>query len=693
MYDAYNSFGQDQGYWDVGLVHVWDNASQSLGSGRIFKIFSNLPVGVDIGNPTFSKTSSLRIAYEIFNHNTQQTTFFTHNLETGDSKAVWSNIYYSDLSLLAFPSFSSDDRQIAFTGELDDRTKVIATIPLEADKMTPSGNAASVVYGEAPLWYTSGRRDYIKPFAKFEANPTLGNAPLVVSFVDQSNNRPLTWAWEFEGGTPATSTEQNPIVRFSSPGSYEVKLAVTNPAGSDAETKLDYIKVNGSVRCDPPAGLSATDATSSTVTLDWPDNGDATSYFVQIRPAGTTNWTIAGEVTTSGAAVSELTACTEYQYQVRTICGGAESPFSPMQTFMTTGCQTTCSEPTGIRRDDPGYSHFIFYWDANSDIDDYTFRYRKKGAAEWFDFENWTGTDVVLANLEPCTDFEWQIRGRCQTEFSEWSPIQEVSTAGCSDDYCYSYGLAFSDWIQSVALENQRFESGRSFGYANLTGNTFTVDRGNTYAATLTPQTNGEAKTVFWKIWIDLNRDADFNDEGELLVAENGMNNSANTFLLNIPVNALPGGTRMRVSMSTTENDSPCSTGGNREVVDFTINILGSTAEAPEANFSADLISGTAPLTVRYTDQSTNSPESWTWQFEGGNPSSSTDKAPTVIYDVPGTYFAALSVANAGGSDTEIKSGYITVTESAAAPITDFVGTPASGGAPLEVSFTDFVRK
>ena len=688
MYDAFNSLGQDQGYWDVGLIKVWDNATQSLGNGQIFKLFSNLPVGVDIGNPTFSKTSSLRIAFEIFNHNSEQTTFYTYNLETGESEAIWSNIYYSDLSLLAFPSFSADDRQIAFAGETDDRTKVVAIIPLGTDKMTPDGNASSIVYGEAPLWYTSGRRDYIKPFAKFEANPTRGNAPLVVSFVDQSNNRPLTWSWEFDGGIPATSNQQNPTVRFSNPGSYEVKLVVTNPAGSDAETKLDYIKVSGTTRCDPPGGLSASDATSSTVTLDWPDNNDATAYFVQIRPAGSNQWTIAGEVTTSGAAVSELTACTEYEFQVRSICGGVESAFSPITTFVTTGCGTSCAEPTGIRSVEPGYSHFIFFWDANEDVDDYSIRYREKNTTAWLDFAGWTGSNVALANLEPCTEFEWQIRSRCQSEFSEWSPVQEIATGGCSDPYCYSYGLAFSDWIESVALADQRQESGRNFGYGNLTDNVFEAERGSTYTATLTPGTSGDAKTIYWKIWVDLNQDTDFNDDGELLVAESGPNDSGTTFLLNIPATALTGRTRMRVSLSATENDSPCSTGASREVEDYTLEIRGG-ATAPEANFTADLTSGIAPLTVSFTDQSTNSPESWTWEFAGGNPGTSTDKSPIVVYETPGTYFVALSVANAAGNDTEIKSGFITVTEAAAPPVSDFTGTPTLGSAPLEVSFRD----
>ncbi|HAA12357.1 MAG TPA: hypothetical protein DCE41_11910, partial [Cytophagales bacterium] len=51
-------------------------------------------------------------------------------------------------------------------------------------------------------------------------------------------------AWEFPGGTPATSTQQNPQVQYTEPGVYPVTLRATNDAGTDTLVRTDYITVN-----------------------------------------------------------------------------------------------------------------------------------------------------------------------------------------------------------------------------------------------------------------------------------------------------------------------------------------------------------------------------------------------------------------------------------------------------------------
>lgn len=61
-----------------------------------------------------------------------------------------------------------------------------------------------------------------------------------VRFVDNSyRSFPTTWSWTFEDGTPATSSERNPIVQFNSPGHKRVTLTVTNEHGSTSKTD-DY---------------------------------------------------------------------------------------------------------------------------------------------------------------------------------------------------------------------------------------------------------------------------------------------------------------------------------------------------------------------------------------------------------------------------------------------------------------------
>jgi gliding motility-associated-like protein len=89
------------------------------------------------------------------------------------------------------------------------------------------------------------------PVANFSASTTSGCAPLTVSFTDQSTGNPTSWNWQFGNGQ--LSTIKNPVVTFSQPGTYTIKLVVRNADGIDEEEKIDYITVFPS----PSASFSA----------------------------------------------------------------------------------------------------------------------------------------------------------------------------------------------------------------------------------------------------------------------------------------------------------------------------------------------------------------------------------------------------------------------------------------------------
>ncbi len=64
-----------------------------------------------------------------------------------------------------------------------------------------------------------------------------------VHFIDQSAGYPQTWTWTFEGGVPATSSEANPVITYSQPGVYAVKLVVTRTGSIDSLIRNDFIEV------------------------------------------------------------------------------------------------------------------------------------------------------------------------------------------------------------------------------------------------------------------------------------------------------------------------------------------------------------------------------------------------------------------------------------------------------------------
>lgn len=94
-------------------------------------------------------------------------------------------------------------------------------------------------------------------------------------------------------------------------------------------------------------------------------------------------------------------------------------------------------------------------------------------------------------------------------------------------------------------------------------------------------------------------------------------------------------------------------------IVTWPVAVTTGNVPAPVANFTASVTTGTSPLVVQFTDTSTNSPTSWSWNF--GNSTTSTSQNPSCTYSTAGTYTVTLTATNAGGSDAEVKTGFITV--------------------------------
>lgn len=121
-------------------------------------------------------------------------------------------------------------------------------------------------------------------------------------------------------------------------------------------------------------------------------------------------------------------------------------------------------------------------------------------------------------------------------------------------------------------------------------------------------------------------------------------------------------------------------------MVDAQAAVGGTGPVAPVAAFTGTPVSGTAPLTVVFTDASTGSPTSWNWTFGDGG--TSTAQNPSHVYAAGGTYTVALTATNATGSNTLTRTGYITV-GTVTVPVANFTGTPTTGTAPLTVVFTN----
>ncbi|MEX2484321.1 MAG: S8 family serine peptidase [Brumimicrobium sp.] len=161
-----------------------------------------------------------------------------------------------------------------------------------------------------------------------------------VNFTDQSTSNITDWNWTFPGGTPATSTNENPSVTYNTSGTYDVTLEVTNSQGTETITMTNEISVNSL----PNVGVSAPTNTvceGSSVQLNasgansysW-DNGLGSGSSKNVSPTSSTTYTVTGS---NGAG------CDDSESITINIDPSPSVTTSATQTTICTGQSTTIS--------------------------------------------------------------------------------------------------------------------------------------------------------------------------------------------------------------------------------------------------------------------------------------------------------------------------------------------------------------
>ncbi|MCH2042777.1 MAG: GEVED domain-containing protein [Saprospiraceae bacterium] len=172
--------------------------------------------------------------------------------------------------------------------------------------------------------------------------------------------------------------------------------------------------------------------------------------------------------------------------------------------------------------------------------------------------------------------------------------------------YCDSKGnnnqYEWIDLVEFGGISNSSAADAGGYGdYTNLTGS---VTVGTSPKAYFSAGFQGQSYDEYWRIWIDFNRDGDFDDAGELLVSGSSSSSGTLSASLNIPANASTGLTRMRVSMKYKETAEPCETFSYGEVEDYTIDLVSSSAAlwtlAPlsDQGQAYETLGSDAPLTI-----------------------------------------------------------------------------------------------
>ena len=182
---------------------------------------------------------------------------------------------------------------------------------------------------------------------------------------------------------------------------------------------------------------------------------------------------------------------------------------------------------------------------------------------------------------------------------------------------------------------------------------------------------NGTIAAENVRVWIDYNNNGAFTSDELAFSSDNKV---LHTGTITPPATAVLGQPlRLRVASDYANVAVPtaCSTPQYSQDEDYSV-VLAANASQPVAAFTQDATT-TCTGQVQFTDQSTNAPTSWRWDF--GDGTSSTLQSPAHTYAAAGTYRVVLTATNAAGSST---SAATIITYNASVPVVSCAGLPAT---------------
>ncbi|NLV26376.1 MAG: PKD domain-containing protein [Methanomicrobiales archaeon] len=543
--------------------------------------------------------------------------------------------------------------------------------------------------------------DYIKvyepvkpPVADFSGNPTSGMVPLTVTFTDLSTNDPETWAWKFGDG--ATSAEKNPVHTYTEVGKFTVNLTVSNRAGTSSKEKPEYIYAQPAVippvadfNANPTSGMvpltvTFTDASKNSPTAwKWFFGDNATS--VEQNPVHTYTAVGTYSVTlncSNSAGSDEITKPELIHAQPAVIPPVADfnaNPTSGMVPLTVTFTDASKNGPTAWR--------WTFGDGGSSTEQNPVYTYANVGTFDvTLNCSNSAGSDQITkpefihaqpAVIVPVAKFVGEPRVGT-------APLR-VTFTDLSENNPTSWEWNFGDGATSI--EQNPVHEYKSAGK---------------YTVSLTVKNSAGSDTLIEQNYIIVNEPilpptADFSGaprEGKAPLTVTFLDLSKNnpkqwywkfgdgtTSEERNPVHTYAKEGKYTVEL-TVSNEGGADT---KIVPDYIV--VNPAGYPPDAQFRGYPTSGTAPLSVSFTDLSSGSPNQWQWEF--GDGVTSQEQHPEHIYDKPGEYTVTLTAVNAFGMSTEIREKYIRVFEKPVPLKASFMGEPTSGKEPLTVQFTD----
>ncbi len=263
---------------------------------------------------------------------------------------------------------------------------------------------------------------------------------------------------------------------------------------------------------------------------------------------------------------------------------------------------TICYTPTNLSAEQITSSTAKLSWNPVSGAQSYDVRYKAVSASDWT-VQNTTNAYLNVGGLSlNDTEYEFQVRTNCPDgNSSAYSDSYHFGYV--PPTYCSSSGNNSSDeWINAFSLQDINNTSGNNNGYGDFTNLSTDLGRGSSYNFTIDPAWRDNIYSEGYAIWIDFNKDGDFDDPGEQVFSQSPTQNDPITGTITIPSDAPLGQTRLRVVLKYNAVPDPCGSYEYGETEDYTVNIIDAVDNQPP----------TAPTNLTASNVSNNSVDlSW----------------------------------------------------------------------------------
>jgi PKD repeat protein len=564
------------------------------------------------------------------------------------------------------------------------------------------------------------------PSANFTAGPLTGCPGMTVVYDNTSSDNATTFAWSFPGGTPDTSSLENPAVVYNTSGQYDVTLIASNSAGADTVVFVNYIQVGSA----PVAGFSSTSngavvsftnssTNATSYSWDFGDNSGSSEANPVHTYAADGVYTVVLSATNSCGTVTTTQTVTVTTAPSANFTAGNTSGCGPLQViFENTSSENVTSWFWTFEGGEP----------ATSTDENPTVIYLNPGTYDVTLVVTGSGGSDTLVRADYIT-----VEGAPSGSFT-YSQVQNsvsfTNTTAGATTYTWTFGDGNSsneanpthtyaaDGIYTVILAATN-DCGTTFVEQTVTivtvpvaAFTFNGAIGCSPFIVLFDNTSSDnATSIEWTF--EGGTPATSTEENPLvtwdapgvytvtLVASNSAGSSTATASITVTGGPTAGFTSQTAGLSVIFNNSSQNGGtydwdfgdgttsqeenpthtyaatGTYTVVLTAYNECGTNTftqvvtiegSAPLVSFSSDAQKGCAGVTIQFTDQSAGDPTAWQWIFEGGTPATSNEQNPSVTYTTPGVYPVTLQATNIYGSSTSTQPGYVTI-----------IGAPVAG--------------